>query len=278
MKRRFFKLSSLLLLSALMLTACSGNGANSSDVAEGEDGKKDITLVTIESSLPIMEKVSEVMENKGYTTKINLVDLNVPVMESVQDGSADGGLGVQIKFLENFNEKNNGNLVIGKPYPYYTGIGLYSNKFDDLKDLPENARISIMHDPINMDMAMRMLRDHGVIELDENKNDLYTPMDITKNPKNIELIEVDQTQTYRMIDDLDAVIAWFATVKNAGDDATSYIIRNLDGENYPMGIVLRKEDENKKWAKDLAEAMHDPIVKDFVLSEYSDIYNYIEQK
>lgn len=278
MKRKFLKLSSLLLLSVLMLTACSGNGANSGEAAKGEDDKKDITLVTIESSQPIMEKVAQVMENKGYNTKINLVDLNVPVMEAVQDGSADGGLGVQIKFLENFNEKNNGNLVIGKPYPYYTGIGLYSNKFNDLKDLPENARISIMHDPINMDMGMRMLRDHGLIELDENKKDLYTPLDITKNPKNIELIEVDQTQTYRMIDDLDAVIAWFTTVKNAGDDATSYIIRNLDGENYPMGIVLRKEDENKKWAKDLAAAMHDPIVKDFVASEYKDIYNYIEPK
>lgn len=276
MKRKLFKLSSLLLLSVLVLTACFGSDTNSGDTAKEGDNKKDITLVTNEASLPIMEKVAEVMEGKGYKTKINLVDLNVPVMESVQDGSADGGLGVQIKFLENFNENNNGNLVIGKPYPYYTGIGLYSNKFNDLKDIPENARISIMHDPINMDMAMRMLRDHGVIELDENKKDLYTPMDITKNPKNIKLIEVDQTQTYRMIDDLDAVIAWFATVKNAGDDARSYIVRNLDGEDYPMGIVLRKEDENKQWAKDLAEAMHNPTVKDFVTSEYSEIYDYID--
>lgn len=265
----------LMILTIFMVTSCGNKSKNTeeSNNSVGEEKKK-IKIVSMESGVPIIEKVQEVLEEDGYTTERVLVDLNVPVMESVQDGSADCGLGVQIKFMENYNNENNGNLAMQKPYAYYGLIGLYSNKYDDISKLPDGARISIMHDSSNMDMGLRMLRDHGLIELDESFEGPYTPQQITSNQKNIEFVEVDQSQTYRMIDDLDAVIAWAGHVRYAGDDPTTALINNLDGKDYPISIIVREENEDSDWAKAVANAFHDDRVKDFVLSEYPGVYEY----
>lgn len=254
----------------LTMTACGGK--------KDEVGveKKDIKLVTMESSLPTLEKVKEVMEDKGYTVDINLVDMNVPVMESVQDKSADAGLGVHIKFMNKYNKDNNGQLFMPEPYAYYTGIGLYSNGFNDVKDIPNDARISIMHDAMNMDMALRMLRDYEVIELEEGHDGDYSVIDIKENPKNIEFVEVDQIQTIRMMDELDGAIAFFGHAKSAKMDPKSFVIRNKDGEDYPMGIFVRDENKDTQWAKDLAESFHDERVKGFVTTQFDGVFNYYE--
>lgn len=261
----------MLLIITLIFTACG----NPEKDAVGED-KKEIGLVCMEASLPILERVKTVMEDKGYSVNISLVDMNVPVMEAVQDKSADGGLGVHIKFMEKYNKDNSGNLAMPEPYAYYTGIGLYSDKYDKVEDIPENARISIMHDAMNMDMGLRMLRDFGLIELDSNHKGDYSTLNIVGNDKNIEFIEVDQIQTIRMIDELDAAIAFFGHVKSADLDPEGYIIRNQDGEDYPMGIVVREENVDTKWAKDLAESFHDPLVKDYILKEFKGVFDYYE--
>lgn len=268
MKKRNIILILLVSLS-LVLTGC---GEKSEEVGE----KKELELVCMESSLPILERVKTVMEEKGYKVNISLVDLNVPVMESVQDKSADAGLGVHIKFMGKYNNDNNGELDMVEPYAYYTGIGLYSNKFEKIEDIPENARISIMHDAMNMDMGLRMLRDFGVIELEENHEGDYSTLNITDNPKNIEFIEVDQTQTIRMMDELDGAIAFFGHAKSAGLDPEGYVVRNKDGEDYPMSMVVRKENKETKWAKDLALAFHEPLVKDYITENFKGVFDFYD--
>lgn len=265
---------------SLILASCAKkeNNTSASDKSTMGEEKKNINIVCMESGIPVIERVQKVLEEKGYTTERILVDLNVPVMESVQDKSVDCGLGVQIKFMENYNKENNGDLAMQKPYAYYGLIGLYSKKYKSIEELPDGARISLMHDSSNMDMALRMLRDHGLIELDENHQGPCTTQQITKNPKNIKFVEVDQSQTYRMIDDLDAATAWAGSARYAGDDPESALVTNLDGKDYPISIIVRKENEDSQWAKDVALAFHDPSVKDYILSEYKGVYEYFDLK
>ncbi len=270
----FFVFLSLIFVSC----AKKENNKLESDKNNAGEEKKHIKIVCMESGIPVIERVQKVLEEKGYTTERVLVDLNVPVMEAVQDKSADCGLGVQIKFMQNYNNENNGDLAMQKPYAYYGLIGLYSKKYKSIEELPDKARISIMHDSSNMDMALRMLRDHGLIELDKNHQGPCTVQQITKNPKNVEFVEVDQSQTYRMIDDLDAVTAWAGSVRYAGDDPESALVTNLDGKDYPISIVVRKENEDTQWAKDVALAFHDASVKDYILSEYKGVYEYFDLK
>lgn len=271
MKKIIMSLVSLILVGFFVL----GNQT----VILAEEDKKDISIVTVEPVEPIINKIAEVMEEKGYNMKVTLVDQYVPIMQAVEDKSVDAGHGVQLKFLNTFNEENNGHITMAKPYPFYSGIGLYSKTIKKIEDLPDKARIAIMNDPSNMDMCLRALRDHGVIELDESKKDqLYTTLEITNNPKNIEFIEADQTQTLKMIDELDGAFVWFEFVANGGMDPKDYVIRNLDGKDYPIAIVVRQEDEDKQWVKDIAEAAHDPKVKEFVLTEFDGIYEYFEDE
>ncbi|SPP32128.1 Methionine-binding lipoprotein MetQ [Arsenophonus endosymbiont of Aleurodicus floccissimus] len=72
-----------------------------------------------------------------------------------------------------------------KPYPFTTGIGLYSEKYHSLADFPVGAKIAIMNDVINMDRALAMLQQAGLIVLNANKKSNYSLLDIIDNPRKI---------------------------------------------------------------------------------------------
>ena len=87
----------------------------------------------------------------------------------------------------------------------YTGvwpIGLYSKNFAKLADLPEGAVIGVPNDPSNEGRALRVLQDQGVIKLKDGTGILATTIDITENPKNVTIKELDAGVVGRAIEDL----------------------------------------------------------------------------
>ncbi|MCW1013445.1 MetQ/NlpA family ABC transporter substrate-binding protein, partial [Streptococcus anginosus] len=77
----------------------------------------------------------------------------------------------------------------------------------DLKDLPQNAKVAIPNDATNGGRALLLLEQAGVLEIDDNAGITPTVNDITSNPKNIELVEMDAAQVPRALKDSDAIVA-----------------------------------------------------------------------
>lgn len=249
MKRNFY-VSRILFIIIMTLSLL---GCNKKETA-AED-KKEISIAVTEISEVSIKAAADEFQKRGFEEKLVLVDSNVGVLKSVNDGSVDAAMAVHKPFMEKFNKENNGDLVMVEPYTYYTGIGLYSEKYTSLEELPQKARISIMNDAMNMDKGLRMLEDAGLITLDKGKEELYTILDIKDNPKNIEIIEMDQAQTVKTLDELDAGIVFFTHMRNAEKDYNSYLFRDQDAKDYPIALVVKKGNENKPWAKALAESL-----------------------
>ena len=112
-----------------------------------------------------------------------------------------------------------------------------------------------MNDAMNMDKGLRMLEDAGLITLDKSKNEQYTLLDIKENPRNIEIIEMDQAQTVKSLEELDGAVVFFTHMRNAGKDYTTYLFRDQDAKDYTIALVVRKGNENAPWAIALAESL-----------------------
>ena len=149
MKRNFY-LSKLIFIMVLILGLVGCNSKKEVPASE----KKEITVAVTEISEVSLKAAESEFQKRGFTEKLILVDSNIAVLKSVNDGSVDAAMAVHKPFMEKFNKENNGDLVMVQPYTYYTGIGLYSEKYKSLEELPQKARISIMNDAMNMDKTL----------------------------------------------------------------------------------------------------------------------------
>lgn len=273
----------IMALSLLFVFGCSnGNneGAETEKESSAEETTQSETPETIKIGITAVSKISydaiEPLYNEmGYTTEPVMFDSNPVVLEAVNSGEVHIGLGQHKKFMETFNNENNGDLAMVQPYAYYTGIGLYSDKYDSVEEIPDGAKIAIMNDPQNRGIALRILEDQGLITLADNVEN-PTVADITENPKNLEIIEVEQNQAVSSIQDVDAATVFFTHMSNAGLDPNEYIARDVDMINYPMGPIVRAENKDATWAVDYAKCFKDDEVRSKIDEQLPGVFEYYE--
>lgn len=270
MKRKILMTLVLSILMGLSLTAC---GTGNDNELKGEENNGTIKIGGTSISEVTYSAIKEDFEEMGYETEFIAFDSNPVVLEACNSGEVDMALGQHLKFVESFNENNSGNLDMARPYGYYTGIGLYSEKYDSVEEIPDGAEIAIMNDAMNMDIALHILQDNGLIKLREDV-DTYTVADIVENPKNLKVIDMDQAQTVTALQDMDAACVFFTHMGNAGKDPASYIARDTQLINYPMGVIVKKEDVNSDWAVDFAKCFKNNNVQDEINEAFPGVFTF----
>lgn len=248
----------------LMLTGCGGGKA-----AKTEDDPKEIKIGTMSIVEPIVNMLAEGLEKDGYKITPVLFDGNHLPATALKEGSVDGVILNHKPWMETFNKENNANLVMPEPYMYYGTNALYSNKYDDVSQIPDGAKIAVPGDPINLDRSLKLLQDLGFIKLQEGKEGMYTPADIAENTKNIKIIETEITATVRSMDDVDALFCGAAYVKEAGYDHKKPLYLDPANKDYPLGLIVNKGDEDKPWVKKVLEYQQTQEFKD-KFNEYFD--------
>ena len=82
-------------------------------------------------------------------------------------------------------------------------MAIYSNKYKDLKDVPNGATVAIPNDPTNGGRALLLLQQAGLITLKDGGTVKSSVADITSNPKNIDIRELEAAQIARSLNDVD---------------------------------------------------------------------------
>lgn len=268
MKKRTIMLG----IAALFLLA--GCGSQTKEASESD--KKAIKIACNQVSINSLEAAKAAMEEKGYEPEFVTFSNNIEALQAVNDGNVDASFAQHEPFMKSFNEQKGGKLTMMTPHVYYTGIGLYSTKYDAVDQLPEGAQIAIMNDAMNRDNSLLMMEDAGLIKLTDEKDSGFTALDVVDNPKNFEFVEIEQAQTVRSLEDLDAATCFFTFMFNSGEDYENYLIRDQHAEDFPISLIVRQEDKDAQWAKDINASFTTKESKKGINDHFKGVFTFYE--
>ncbi|MXV45045.1 metal ABC transporter substrate-binding protein [Saccharibacter sp. 17.LH.SD] len=150
---------------------------------------------------------------------------------------------------------------------YFQPIGLYSRKWHSIAELPQGATIGIPNDPSNEGRALRMLQTLGLIKVSPDAGLFPTALDITENPHNISVKELDAGVVGRSLPDLDAAVVNTDWARKAGIDLVKERIgvEGLEHNPYVNFISVNTSDAQAPWVKPLVESFQQPNVRQAIL-------------
>jgi len=247
----------------LALTSCGLVGGGE---ASGS-GDKTIKIIVTESA-PSQEptKIAQkLLAEKGWKLDATYVTDIVQPNHVVSNGEYDANFFQHGAYLEQFKKDQNVD-VDPAFYMYSSPAGVYSKKYDSIKDLPTGATIALPVDTANNGRALALLAKAGLLKITPNKSVIHLSQnDILENPKNFKFVEVDQQSLSKTLPDVDAGFLFArlgAEIGLAPDDA---LLFEKEEEALPyINIIGAKPgfmDTEK--GKVLEEAYHSEEVKDW---------------
>ena len=96
-------------------------------------------------------------------------------------------------------------VAVGNTFVY--PIAGYSKKIKSLDELQPGSQVAVPNDPTNLGRSLLLLQKVGLIKLKEGVGLLPTVLDVTENPKNLKIVELEAPQLPRSLDDAQIALA-----------------------------------------------------------------------
>ena len=221
------------------------------------------------------DKIKELVGDKANIEFTEFTDYTQP-NEAVANKEIDINAFQHYNFLENWNKENKQNLVAIAD-TYLAPIRLYSDKVKKVKSIPKNGTIAIPNDATNESRALYLLQSAGLIKLNVSGTEIATVANITKNPKNLNIQELDASQTARSLKDVDAAVINNTYIEQANlttDDAIYVEKSDKNSKQWVNVIAARKNWKKQKNAaaiQAIIDAYHTDEVKKVIKDTSSDI-------
>lgn len=220
----------------------------------------------------VLDLIADDMAALGYPIEVKVFnDYNLPC-PAVASGELDANYFAHIPFINGYNssvsEEEQVVPVIGV---HYEPFGIYSNKYESLDELPENATVCIPNDVSNQTRALFLLQDAGLIVLPEDAQptDELNVTDIVEIKNGLQISDIDAAQLPSTLEDKDIVVINGNFALDAGlsplNDAIFY--EPADGaaaEIYANYVVVRPEDVDAEWVEALRQCLCSEKVYEFM--------------
>jgi D-methionine transport system substrate-binding protein len=240
------------LLFIFLLNACSSPDAHLNRIRVG-------TISGPETQL--MEVAKEVaLAQSGLEIKITTFNDYILPNTALADGSLDANVFQHQVYLDEYLKAHPEQhlVAVGKTFVY--PMGIYSAKYT-LTDLPEKSKVAIPNDPSNGARALLLLAKAGLITLSNHHPNNVTRLDITANPKHLEIISMDAAQLPRVLPDVGLAVINTNYSLLAGLHPNKHSLLLEDHESpYANIVVVKAGFEHDPRVLQLVEALQSPPV------------------
>ena len=236
----------------------------------------DGTTITVAASptphAEILEVAGDILAQAGITLKVQeFTDYVQPNMVT-ESGEVDANYFQHQAYLDNFNEEN-GTHLVSVAKIHYEPLGLYPGKTKSIDELADGAKISVPNDTSNEARALQLLAAQGLIELKPEAGLTATKNDITSNPTNLEIVEMEAAQLPRTLADVDMAVinGNYATQAGFSSAKDALAAESADSEAaqiYPNVLVVKEGRENDPAILALAAALKSDAVRSFIDETY----------
>ena len=251
------------LLVGVLAFAIAGCGR---DTNQSSQAPKEIKIgATAGPHAQVAEAVAKEAKKQGIDLKVVEFSDYVTPDKALADGDIQLNAYQHVPFMENFNKQNGSNLVaIGKTL--LVRMGLYSNSVHSVQDVPEGATVSIPNDPTNGGRALVLLAKAGLITLKDGVGFKATVADITSNPKNIKIQELEAAQLPRSLDDVTIAVIPMNYVQSAGlsVEKQGFFFESKDEPLTVIVLAVRSEDKDNETYKKIADIYKSDAIKQFI--------------
>ena len=285
------KLISATLAATLVLSlAACGSSASSTEAASTESTAASskaaestaetselagTTLKVAASPTPhaeILNVAKDILAEQGITLEVVEFSDYVQPNLVTESGEVDANYFQHTPYLESFNEENGTHLVsVGAIH--YEPFGIYPGKSNDLANIADGATIAVPNDTTNEARALQLLAAQGLITVRDGAGLTATVNDITENPHNLQIEEIEAAQLPRTVQDVDfavingncAMEAGFSVGKDAlaTEDASSEA-----AQTYANVLVVKEGNENNPAIQALLKALQSDEVKNYIDQTY----------
>ena len=243
------------------------------DNAEEKTDKKVIKVAA--SATPhaeLLEQVKPILAEQGIDLEITVFDDYVQPMNVVEDGEFDANYFAHVPYVEQFNAEQ-GTHIVNAGEIHYEPFGIYPGTKKALSELADGDVIAVPNDTTNEARALLLLQDNGIIKLKEGAGLTATINDITENPKNIEIKELEAAQVARVIPEVAFVVLNGNYALEAGlsvaKDSIAFEASDSEAAKTYVNIVAVKEgNENNAEIKALVDALKSDTIKQYIKDTY----------
>ena len=251
------------LLVGVLAFTIAGCGTNTN---QSSQTPKEIKIgATAGPHAQVAEAVAKEAQKQGINLKVVEFSDYVTPDKALADGDIQLNAYQHVPFMENFNKQNGSDLVaIGKTI--LMPMGLYSNSVHSAADVPNGAIVAIPNDPTNGGRGLALLAKAGLITLKDGVGFKATVADITSNPKNLQIQELEAAQLPRSLDDVAVAAIPMNYVQSAGlnVEKQGFFLEPKDEPLAVMILAVRSQDKDNETYKKIADIYKSDAIKQFI--------------
>ena len=254
-----------LAAASLALTGCG----------EGKTAADDKKITVAASPTPHAEilngPVKKELEKDGWTLEVKEFTDYVLPNTATEDGEVDANYFQHTPYLDSFNEEKGTHLVSVEGI-HFEPFALYPGRTAKLEDLAEGAIVAVPNDTSNEARALLLLQDAGLITLAEDAGITATVRDITDNPLNLEIKELEAAAIPRVLEDVDiaAINGNYALDAGLTPDQRLWVEdpEGVGATTYANILVVKEGNEDSEKTKALAAALTSDATRDYINDTY----------
>ncbi len=263
-----------LLLSIIIFTLAV-LGAGCSETTQGKEKQENNETVKVKLGISgtdtrIWDFVAKKAARDGIDVEIVKFSDYVAPNTALAEGELDANAFQTVAYFDVFIKEHKLDLV-----PIATTVlapmGIYSDKYKKVKEIPNGSKIAIPNDASNGGRALLLLQEAKLIKLDDSFDGNFTTLDqVKENPKKLEIVPVVPAQTPRALPDVAASVINNGVAADAGLSPLKDAIfhESKTATPYLNIIAVKKADKNNKTLKRLAELYQEDDTAKFIEKEY----------
>ncbi|AFR48145.1 MetQ/NlpA family ABC transporter substrate-binding protein [Gordonia sp. KTR9] len=271
-RRRWPLIVGALVVVAVIAAVIGWRFLGSDSTSPNETAGATLTVVTAEgnaSEQALVEFIADEVAPR-YDIKVAFKGLSdsTTLNRAVSDGEVAGTVYQHKLWLSQVLEANPDFQEEAATPVFRWGFGIWSDKYRNVADLPQNARVSLYSDPANEAQGLWLLERAGLITLKPGVDKWKaTQKDIATNPRNLQFVLLDFAAQSRSLADLDATVGYTEYYLAANIDIAKQIYAPPAPDEFAGQLTIGTQWKDTENIKNLVAAFKDPAVQEFLRTD-----------
>ncbi|ANY22806.1 MetQ/NlpA family ABC transporter substrate-binding protein [Gordonia terrae] len=271
-RRRWPLIVGALVVVAVIAAVIGWRFLGSDSTSPNETAGATLTVVTAEgnaSEQALVEFIADEVAPR-YDIKVAFKGLSdsTTLNRAVSDGEVAGTVYQHKLWLSQVLEANPDFQEEAATPVFRWGFGIWSDKYRDVADLPQNARVSLYSDPANEAQGLWLLERAGLITLKPGVDKWKaTQKDIATNPRNLQFVLLDFAAQSRSLADLDATVGYTEYYLAANIDIAKQIYAPPAPDEFAGQLTIGTQWKDTENITNLVAAFKDPAVQEFLRTD-----------